>query len=380
MCVPLNSLALPPLPSSCLMDRLLSDILDLEFYRYCCDFLFKWRRFNGTEVEPPSFEEWHSQTSELREERLVLAAREEGRRVGLKEGLQRARAEVGFIDIAADGFVTPPTVTQLDSLYGDGETSYNEGDVLESEPPLPHLMPFEPSSSTRHSSPQPQDYPPPPPLPHPSAPIQTAPVAPPLPSTMTGQIHPVIVHNIPPFPRHPPINIPPDGMIPADRPFFGFTISPPHELSPMPLIMGLPPPSRPIPEEPRIFPPPVPQRASMYASYSDYHPGHTYRGQSSPESNSTAISQFDMLAEPHSMMANISPMSVIPEAMSGFTSPNPPSMHGGELHRSSSMATFALMIKRNGSPVRVVAGQHSHLCKLVSATLENRDVLGHAHH
>ncbi|KAE9393521.1 hypothetical protein BT96DRAFT_999390 [Gymnopus androsaceus JB14] len=284
------------------MDGLLSDIQDLDpFYQYCFDFLFEWRSCNGTEVEPPSFEAWRSQTSEKRAHALQSAA------------------------------------------IGDGETSYTEGDDLESEPPLPHPMPFEPSSSTRRSSPQPQDYPPPPPPPHPphpSAPIQTAPVAPPLPSTTTGQIYPVIVHNIPPSPRHPPINIPPDGMIPADGPFVGFTIPPPHELSPMPPIMALPPPSRPIPEEePRIFPPSVPQRASMYVSYSDYHPGHTYRGQSSPESNSTAISQFDMLAEPHSMMANISPMSVIPEAMSGFTSPNPPSMHGGELHRSSSMRT-----------------------------------------
>ncbi|KIK69552.1 hypothetical protein GYMLUDRAFT_510440 [Collybiopsis luxurians FD-317 M1] len=263
---------------------------------------------------------------ELREERLVLAAREEGRRLGFKEGLLRARAEVGFMDIAEDGYVTPPTRSRPESLNEDGAAFYTEEDEdeIDSDPvPLPHPMPSEPPS-LRNISPQSQAIPPP----HDSP--NLTPVASPRPSTTTDQIHPTIVHNLPMSPRHPPVTIPPDGIIPVDNES-GIMLPPPHQLSPMPPIMELSPASAPrqMEEEPRIVPPPGQYRASTYAS--EY-----YRG-SSPDSESTAMSQFDMLTEPQSLIANVSPLSAIEEVASGYTSPNPPSLHGGDLHRSSSM-------------------------------------------
>ncbi|KAF9077656.1 hypothetical protein BDP27DRAFT_483554 [Rhodocollybia butyracea] len=263
---------------------------------------------------------------ELREERLLFVAREEGRRMGFREGLQRARAEVGFFDIAEDGFVTPPTGTSLDDMDEDGNSFYND-DVDQEPEPVPQPMPADPPGAH-----QPQRYP--------QAPLQEnlAPISLP-PSNGTGQIHPTIVHNMPLSPRHPPASIPPDGMIPVDDPSGLIMLPPPHELSPAPPIMGLPP--HQIPEdEPRIVPPPGSRRSSIYPSHSEYHPGQYYRGQSSPESNSTAMSQFDILTEPN-MMANISPMSVIPEVASAFTSPSAPSMHGRDLQRSSSMHSTA---------------------------------------
>ncbi|KAJ3977814.1 hypothetical protein EV361DRAFT_467917 [Lentinula raphanica] len=296
---------------------------------------------------------------ELREKQLILAAREEGRRVGFREGLQRARAEVGFLDIDQTGYVTPPNRNPLESLSDvDEDRSTIYSDEIDEPISPPRAMPSEPPS-VRERSPdiQPQ------PLPRSPPPRHTpAPAAPPRPSsrstTATGQIHPIPYHNIPPSPRHPPVNIPPDGMIPLDSSDGnGIVLPPPHELSPMPPIMELSPAPAPPPvieeEEPRIVPPPGSHhRSPMYASHPDYHPGHSYRGQSSPESSSTAMSQFDMLAEPQSMMANLSPMSAIPEVASGFTSPNVPSMQGGDLHRSGSMRSTASP-RRSPSPIPV---------------------------
>ncbi|KAF5389268.1 hypothetical protein D9757_003530 [Collybiopsis confluens] len=261
---------------------------------------------------------------ELREERLILAAREDGRRLGFREGVLRARAEVGFLDIDEDGYVTPPTRSRPESLNEEGASFYtgedeNEDELDSDSEPLPHPMPSE-LPSIRNASPQLQSNPAP--LP------RDEPILPPI--ITNGPIQPTTIHNFPASPRHPPVSIPPDGMIPVDGEF-GIMLPPPHELSPMPpIIEALPAFSqRNVEEEPRIVPPPGQHRASMYAS--EY-----YRG-SSPDSESTSMSQFDMLAEPQSLMANISPMSAIEEVASGYTSPNPPSMHGGDLHRSSSM-------------------------------------------
>ncbi|KAJ4482157.1 hypothetical protein J3R30DRAFT_2132837 [Lentinula aciculospora] len=297
---------------------------------------------------------------ELREEQLVMAAREDGRRIGFREGLQRARAEVGLLDIAGDGYVTPPSRTRLESVSDadeDRSTFYSD-ELGEESDPMPQPMPSEPPS-VRNGSSQRQF----PPQAQPSPPHEApTPVAPPRPRSTTGQIRPIPLHNIPMSPRHPPVNIPPDGMIPFDNASGnGISLPPPHELSPMPPIMELspaPPPALVIEEEPRIVPPPGSHRTPMYASYSEYHPGHSYRGQSSPESSSTAMSQFDMLAEPQNIMANISPMSAIPEVASGFTSPNPPSMHGGDLHRSGSMRSTT-SARRSPSPIPVPHTMHT---------------------
>ncbi|KAJ3910581.1 hypothetical protein F5879DRAFT_983789 [Lentinula edodes] len=285
---------------------------------------------------------------ELREEQLVMAAREEGRRIGFREGLQRARAEVGFLDIGEDGYVTPPSRTRLDSVSDEDRSTFYSDELGEEPDPMPRPMPSEPPS-IRNESPQPQ----PQPSPHPQdIPIPVAPPRPP--SSATGQIHPIPIHNMPMSPRHPPVNIPPDGMIPLDNASGnGIQLPPPHELSPMPPIMELspaPPPPQELDEEPRIVPPPGSHRTPMYATRSDYRPSHSYRGQSSPESSSTAMSQFDMLTEPQDIMANLSPMSAIPEVASGFTSPNPPSMHGGDLHRSGSMRSTT-SARRSPSPI-----------------------------
>ncbi|KAJ3747286.1 hypothetical protein DFH05DRAFT_789898 [Lentinula detonsa] len=312
---------------------------------------------------------------ELREEQLIMAAREEGRRLGFREGLQRARAEVGFLDIGQDGYVTPPSRTPLESVSdGDEDRSTFYSDELGEDPvPLPHPMPSEPPS-VRDGSPQPQFQPqlPPNPPPH-ETPIPVAPPRPP--SSATNQIHPIPIHNMPVSPRHHRITIPPDGMIPLnDGSGNGIMLPPPHELSPMPPIMELspaPPPPQIIEEEPRIVPPPGSHRTSMYASHPEYQPGRSYRGQSSPESSSTAMSQFDMLAEPQSMMANLSPMSAIPEVASGFTSPNPPSMHGGDLHRSGSMRSIT-SARRSPSPIPVPHGMQTP--RTQQANLQDVDV------
>jgi hypothetical protein len=60
------------------------------------------------------------------------------------------------------------------------------------------------------------------------------------------------------------------------------------------------------------------------------------RRRSSPESNSTTISQFDMVKDPPRFSGRGSPMSVIPEVRSGHTSPNPLANRDQNLRRQPS--------------------------------------------
>lgn len=240
------------------------------------------------------------------------------------------------------GFVTPTMGSQTDDLYDD---DYSE----EGENPLPVPSGSGSGSGSLPSAPAPA---PPPPIP-------------PLPSTTTGQIHPTIIHNLPPPTRHSPVNIPPDGMIPVDSADGGIMLPPPHELSPMPPIMELnsfspvPEQRRNLEDEPIIIPPRTYHRNTYYHPRDrDRDQNHTYHPresraarESSPESISTAISQFDMLTEPHpNLVGEFSPMSVIPESVSGYNSPNVP-VNGRDmgLGRSGSLRTNSTRRERSMS-------------------------------
>ncbi|KAJ7502863.1 hypothetical protein B0H11DRAFT_2274307 [Mycena galericulata] len=167
----------------------------------------------------------------LHEQHKIHLAREEGRRMGLQEGLEAGRLGL------RDELGNPPPVSnfgdsQFDDYDGDNfddeELSPIDFDALELDAPSPPRD-RTPNNNLR-DAPDPIPVPPPVPQPVPVPAPKTGPATAPLsPFVPFHDIHPTPVHNGVPHPRHEPIDVPPDGYIPGTGPDSLPLVPPPHE-------------------------------------------------------------------------------------------------------------------------------------------------------
>ena len=255
----------------------------------------------------------------LNEEKMIQLAREEGRKIGILEGLERGR-HLDFYEGPAASYA--PARFRAENPVEEQEEEYLEGDEADSRTPSPHSL----NDSVSHFNAPSVEYLPPSPPQFRNPPDSVAEIAQRVPSV--GQIHPTVIHRLTPPPRHPYVNIPPEGYIPATGLDSVIRLPPPHELSrPPPTPQRSPsPPLPPIPEgegEPLMIPASSPTPTLPRPINPTPVRSHGVGRQSSPESNSTTISQFDMVKDPPRFNGRRSPMSVIPEVRSVHTSPNP---------------------------------------------------------
>jgi len=227
--------------------------------------------------------------------------------MGIREGLERGRT-IGFQEAR---FMARFSGTE------DDDESYDGGDYVD-----PRRSRFIASSEDMQlPEPPPRNASPP------MLPPDVVPVPPPDDVDRVPDIRPRSYHNASPSVRHSQVSIPPDGYIPALDADHFIRIPPPHELSRPP-----PTPERmqsPLPQESEDR-----QQINGMPQSTTPHRAHKSRHQSSPGSNSTALSQFDMVNDPDYVTGRRSPLSVIHEALSAHTSPNPESIRGGHALRN----------------------------------------------
>ena len=224
----------------------------------------------------------------LKEETLVDLAREEGRRIGLQEGIARGRR------LGSDN--ARSTLDRRESRLVPSAPSLENLSVVQEEdarsavtdtPPGP--LPLDPIGETM--------------LTFPPSPSQTAPNLE-IP-TQPGPVVPVVVRNTPSPTHHPESIIPQDGFIPLADNGSTIRLPPPHEMAP-PIA-----PSSPAGTEPLMIPNP--------GVRPDFVP--------EPESpGSTTISQFELVSEPSGSITrpsrrNKPSLSVIDESVSGQNTP-----------------------------------------------------------
>jgi hypothetical protein len=278
----------------------------------------------------------------LSQELLAREWKDEGMKEGFIQGMERARAEAdAFLtmsDQITESAVLPSTNPRESSnLEGDGDSYYYTDD----ETTRRHSSTTDFTTFTRPETPPARD---PPPAPPPAPPAQPVPPQPshhdhrdthedeppipvPMPRSSSGDIRPIIIHNAPPSPRHPPVHIPLDGFIPVTDDSSHIVLPPSHELAPPPPITSPLPTFVPLQEDTKIIPPPGSVYINMMRPHRHHHPG-------SPESNSTTISQFEMVND---TFPKHSPMSAIPEVASERNSPIPSMSGAQDLHRNTSL-------------------------------------------
>ncbi|KAK7472991.1 hypothetical protein VKT23_001095 [Stygiomarasmius scandens] len=273
----------------------------------------------------------------LSQDLLAREWKDEGIKEGFIQGMERARAEVEAFETLREENSEPPVIPSSrntrDSSVPEEDDSYLYQDDTTSRR---HSSTTDFTTYTRPETPVNVAPPPPPPhrpIGHPPAPVvphneEPHPIPVPPPTTHhlnSGDIHPTIIHNVPHSPRHPPVHIPPDGFIPILDEQSRIVLPPSHELSPAPPITSPLPPFVPL-HDTKIVPPPGEYTVNMTRGY---------RQPASPESNSTTISQFEMVNDPP---AKYSPqMSAIMEVASERNSPIPNTSSGNDLHRNTSL-------------------------------------------
>lgn len=227
----------------------------------------------------------------LKEESLVDLAREEGRRIGLQEGIARSR-RLGLenprspLDRRESRVVlSAPSLDDIDAVQEEDVRSAGTG-----TPPGP--SPLDPIGETM------LNFPPSPSRTAPHPEVDTIPVP-----------VPVVVRNTPSPSHHPENIIPPEGFIPLADNESTIRLPPPHEMAPP--IAPLSPVS-PANTEPLMVP--NPGVRPDYFSYEPESPG------------STTISQFELVSEPnHSLTRpsrrNKPSLSVIAESVSSNNTP-----------------------------------------------------------
>ncbi|KAJ7702949.1 hypothetical protein B0H14DRAFT_745415 [Mycena olivaceomarginata] len=189
----------------------------------------------------------------LNERHKINLAREEGRRMGMRAGLEAAH-----LGILADGGETPAPSNfgdtqafdyftdadfeneRLDSLDDSGSGTTDDLDPHPLSPSPPSIAPPERSAmAPPNRSRPPSSAPPAPsrdtpaPLPVPPPPVPATAAAAPLSPLFTPfhDIHPIPLYNEAPHPRHEHIDIPPDGYIPSTGPDGLVQIPPAHEFT-----------------------------------------------------------------------------------------------------------------------------------------------------
>jgi hypothetical protein len=241
----------------------------------------------------------------------VSAAREEGRRIGIREGLERGRT-IGF----QEARFMSDTDEDAESYDGDDLPDY-----------IGRRRSHYIASSEDMQPPTQNAHPPPPPDPDPV----------PIPSPETvGRIPDIRLtsyRNAPPSVRHSAVPIPPEGYIPSIGADHIIRIPPPHEFSRPPPTPERTPSPLPVSED-------VPQTNGVSQS----HRAQTARHQSSPGSNSTSLSQLELVNDPTYGAGRRSPLSVIHEVLSAHTSPNPESIGGSHELKHQSSWVSAIVI------------------------------------
>jgi hypothetical protein len=105
-------------------------------------------------------------------------------------------------------------------------------------------------------------------------------------------VHPVIVHNAAPGFHHPRYDVPPDGFVPLAQDGAPIVLPPPHEFERP--ISDYDYGSRPVSVEPLPVPPPADARRASGGDWAGYAPRR--RRASSPASDSTTLSQIDLIS------------------------------------------------------------------------------------
>ncbi|KAI0832758.1 hypothetical protein BC628DRAFT_1415011 [Trametes gibbosa] len=282
----------------------------------------------------------------LKEEQLVLKAREEGRKEGYREGLERGYQQARGGGIDDQQFAVPPAGLPPLGVMSDDPTRTGPLDgfsVLNlASPPAPAHVNLSAAFGTGS-----QDTSAPPPDPYgagaegsrfreiigsPSA--STLRSAPPGSTTRPGgpsgwpqtnsddsrYIRPTMVHNATPSPHHADYPIPIDGYIPTMGPDHTIPMPPPHELARPASMTSM------QQSEASMADDLLHSRAAPAMNARDYvYPQQ--RRPTSPHSYadslpSTTISQFDLVSQPHTATRGLrersSGLSAIPEASSSM--------------------------------------------------------------
>ena len=295
----------------------------------------------------------------LREQRLVDIAREEGRRVGLKEGLARGQ-EIDYID---RGYAYLEGGAAVEEVDDDDDDYYSRTTRSRHSPPPRTTTTTAPPSThggggggkapgitdppeERVLNPMAVTTPVRIPSPEPSPPKVSQPVPIPTPEPMIPP-RPVSVASVGTRPTHKQVSIPPDVWIPVSN-GDSIPLPPPHELSPQVTYpTTLPPQPRP-PTSTSSTPPPikspnnqpilvVPPPASdvhhsdkdsvtsgtSYSPVMERHEPHHRRRRSSDSQTSTTISQMDILGPPTSGRDQRTLSSITEERSSAMSSAMP---------------------------------------------------------
>ncbi|THV06690.1 hypothetical protein K435DRAFT_451385 [Dendrothele bispora CBS 962.96] len=281
---------------------------------------------------------YKSAKRKLSQDLLAREWKDEGIKQGFLQGMERARAEVEAFEALREENSEPPVIPpryERDSGVTEDDTYTFQDDETQTSRRQSYHTDF--TTITRPETPTNVDTAPPPPPPShipypPPDPHNEEPYPIPIPPPGThhldsGDIRPVAIHNIPSSPRHPPVHIPLDGFIPVADTASNITLPPQHELAPPPPITSPSPSFVPLGDTKFVPPPGMMYTPNMTTGY---RPAHA----SSPESNSTTFSEFEMI---NNAPARYSPqMSVIHEA-SERNSPIPSANGGHDLHRNTSL-------------------------------------------
>lgn len=269
----------------------------------------------------------------LKEEQMVMKAKEEGRREGYQEGLRRGYQQARGVSLIEGPIDVPPAgVAPLENIIGETSAATLPAVDLGRTDPLDGL------NMRNLSSPAPDD------ISFPSAfgqdgagaqgsrfrEIMATPSTlrsvPLMSGSQTGHsgwptsqdsepryIRPTAVQNAPPSPTHADYDVPPDGWVPAIGPGEMISLPPPHELHRAPPIAS----ASTLSEEPR-------SASTLGVNPRDYgQRGHRGSPRSLAESlPSTTISQFDLVSSPKTATRGLrersSGLSAIPEVSSSM--------------------------------------------------------------
>lgn len=228
----------------------------------------------------------------LKEEKVVQLARDEGRKLGIEEGIARGRA-LGYEEGRAAGYVRGKSSATKEYMQKFRE----EQEYEMPGPPIPISV----SSSSDDSSPIRKPVPPPPVyqgtppedirIASPSTTSVHMRTAPPPPDPITAR------NSVSSFSQMAMDYPQDDGWIPKIDDDGRMRLPPPHELASSPV------PSPPIRTPALMVPPPLPPQPHADTEVTtptepDTSGRPRYRRRSSTESNSTTMSQFDLLGPP----------------------------------------------------------------------------------
>ncbi|KAH9854940.1 hypothetical protein C2E23DRAFT_858168 [Lenzites betulinus] len=251
-----------------------------------------------------------SMARKMKEETIIMSAREAGRRQGLEEGVAQGRV-IGYEQGRAAGYEDG----RADTERAFTERAYTEPYVEETPQRTTYRPPrVSRPSTSEDSEPNTRNYtqtmdetlPIPPPVTTPAR-IPTPAAAPVIPQqeSKDHDMHPIPLHNAMMSPSHPAVDHPPDGWIPKVDDDNRIRLPPPHEMGPPPPTSPSPPLSavlsnmRNIEDPPPVTIPPPAMEMRMpdpEPTSAPRRPRH--RRRNSDESQSTTMSQFDLLNDP----------------------------------------------------------------------------------